>query len=101
VVNPAGVDGWLHGNFDLFFTQLKGMVLVVAYSFTVGWIIFKLIDFINPIRVSEDEEEAGLDETQHGEKYVQGTLIVKTDSSNAAAVAPSTPKSTASSLVEP
>lgn len=101
VVNPAGVDGWLHGNFDLFFTQLKGMVLVVVYSFTVGWIIFKLIDFINPIRVSEDEEEAGLDETQHGEKYVQGTLLVKTESSNATSVPTGIPKLAASSLVEP
>ena len=45
----------------------------------VGWLIFKFIDFINPLRVSEDEEDAGLDESQHGENYVQGTLLVKND----------------------
>lgn len=28
------------------------------------------------MRVSEEEEEEGLDATQHNEKYVQGTLLV-------------------------
>jgi Amt family ammonium transporter len=78
-VNAAGNDGWFFGNPALFLTQLKGMLIVVSYSFVVGWVIFKFINFINPIRVSEDEEEAGLDESQHGEKYVQGTLLVKND----------------------
>ncbi|MFZ4057468.1 MAG: ammonium transporter [Ferruginibacter sp.] len=78
-VNAAGNDGWFFGNPTLFLTQLKGMLIVVTYSFVVGWVIFKFINFINPIRVSEDEEEAGLDESQHGEKYVQGTLLVKND----------------------
>ncbi len=76
-VNSAGADGWFFGNFSLFLTQLKGMVIVAAYSFIVGFIIFKIINIINPIRVSEDEEDAGLDESQHGEHYTQGTLLVK------------------------
>jgi Amt family ammonium transporter len=29
-----------------------------------------------PLRVSSEEEELGLDETQHNEKYLQGTLLV-------------------------
>ena len=76
-VNSAGADGLFFGNFEFFFTQLKGMLLVSVYSFVVAWIIFNLINLVNPIRVTEDEEEAGLDETQHGENYVQGTLLVK------------------------
>jgi Amt family ammonium transporter len=31
---------------------------------------------INPLRVSSEEEELGLDESQHNEKYLQGTLLV-------------------------
>ena len=61
---------------DLFFTQFKGMIVVATYSFVVGWIIFKFINFINPLRVSEDEENEGLDVSQHGENYTQGTLLV-------------------------
>jgi len=75
-VNAAGNDGLFYGNFDFFFTQVKALLIVVAYSFTVSFLIFKFINFILPMRVSEAEEEAGLDESQHNEKYTQGTLIV-------------------------
>jgi Amt family ammonium transporter len=68
-VNGAGNDGWLYGNFDFFLTQLKAMVIVVAYSFVVSFVIFKFINFILPLRVSKEEEELGLDATQHDEKY--------------------------------
>jgi len=76
-VNSAGVDGLFFGNPILLFTQFKGMIIVASYSFLVGWLIFKFINIINPIRVSEDDEHAGLDESQHGEHYTQGTLLVK------------------------
>ena len=75
-VNGAGADGWFYGNPEFFFTQLKAMAIVVAYSFTVSFVIFKLINFFQPIRVSSEEEELGLDASQHNEKYVQGTLLV-------------------------
>jgi Amt family ammonium transporter len=75
-VNPAGVDGLFYGNPAFFFTQLKGVVIVAAYSFVVSFIIFKLINLIQPIRVTSEEEEEGLDASQHNEKYSQGTLIV-------------------------
>jgi Amt family ammonium transporter len=75
-VNAAGADGLFYGNPTFFFTQLKGAVIVIIFSFVVSFIIFKLINLVQPIRVSEEEEEEGLDATQHDEKYSQGTLIV-------------------------
>ena len=75
-VNSAGANGALYGNWAFFFTQLKGMLIVVAYSFTVSYGIFKLINLIQPIRVSSEEEALGLDATQHNENYIQGTLHV-------------------------
>jgi len=80
-VNPAGNDGLFYGNAAFFFTQLKAMLIAVTYSFVVSYLIFKFIDFILPLRVSEYEEDLGLDETQHNEKYVQGTLLVKSNGS--------------------
>jgi Amt family ammonium transporter len=68
-INPAGNDGLFYGNPAFFFTQLKAMLIVVVYSFTVSYGIFKLIAFILPLRVSLEEEELGLDATQHDEKY--------------------------------
>lgn len=75
-VNSAGPNGLFYGNAEFFFTQFKAMGIVVLYSFTVSYGIFKFINFIVPMRVSELEEELGLDETQHNEKYMQGHLLV-------------------------
>jgi len=75
-VNSAGNNGLFYGNPSFFFTQLKGLAIVVAYSFTVSYGIFKFINFILPLRVSKEEEEIGLDASQHDEKYLQGVLLV-------------------------
>jgi len=75
-VNPLGNDGLFYGNASFFFTQLKALAIVVGYSFVVSYGIFKFINFILPIRVSEAEEEIGLDASQHNEKYLQGTLLI-------------------------
>ncbi|AZI23839.1 MAG: ammonium transporter [Pedobacter agri] len=76
-VNSIGADGLLYGGTEFFFTQVKGAVIVIIFSFVVSFIIFKFINLIQPIRVSEEEEEMGLDESQHNEKYSQGTLLVE------------------------
>jgi Amt family ammonium transporter len=68
-VNSAGADGLFYGNAAFFFTQLKAMLIVVTYSFVVSFVIFKFINFVLPLRVSTEEEELGLDATQHDEKY--------------------------------
>ncbi len=73
-VNPAGNDGLFYGNPAFFLTQFKAMLIVVAYSFSVSFIIFKFIALLLPLRVSEEEEELGLDATQHDEKYGRNPL---------------------------
>jgi Amt family ammonium transporter len=75
-VNSAGADGLFYGGTEFFFTQVKGAIIVIIFSFVVSFIIFKLINVFQPIRVTAEEEEEGLDYTQHNEKYSQGTLIV-------------------------
>jgi len=75
-VNAAGADGLFYGNPDFFMTQLKGVMIVILFSFVMAYLVFKVINLIQPIRVSSEEEEAGLDASQHNEKYYQGTLVV-------------------------
>ena len=77
-VNINGADGLAYGNPSFFLTQAKAMACAVGYSFVVSYGIFKLVNFIVPLRVSEEEEEEGLDASQHDEKYTQGTLLVAT-----------------------
>ena len=78
-VNSAGADGLWYGNPGFFLIQLKAMLCAVGYSFVVSFIIFKFINLLVPIRVSEADELEGLDASQHDEKYLQGHLLVTTN----------------------
>jgi Amt family ammonium transporter len=69
VVNPLVLDGQ-------FLIQLKGMAFAASYSFIASFIIFKFINYLVPLRVSEADEEEGLDASQHNENYVQGTTLL-------------------------
>jgi len=77
LVNGAGNDGLFYGNVDFFIVQLKTLGIAVTYSFVVSFIIFKVINIIDPIRVSSEDEELGLDQSQHNEKYSQGSVMSK------------------------
>jgi Amt family ammonium transporter len=75
-VNAAGPNGLLYGDPAFFFTQFKALLIVVAYSFIVSFVIFKLVNLIEPIRVTKEEEEMGLDASQHDERYTSQRLTV-------------------------
>ena len=47
--------------------DLTGDVFVAAFSFGGSYALYKLTDLIIPLRVSPDQEELGLDLSQHGE----------------------------------
>ncbi len=66
-VNPAGADGLFFGNPKQFFVQLLAVVVTVGYSFVVSLVIYKVVDVIMKVRVSEKDETVGLDLAQHHE----------------------------------
>ena len=57
--------------------QLVGIGIGVALAVVGSFVILKVVDLVIGLRVSETEETAGLDVTQHGETaYVfEGDLI--------------------------
>jgi Amt family ammonium transporter len=63
--NAAGL---LYGNFKQPLIQIFAVVVSIIYSFVMTFIIAKVLDVVVGLRVSEDEEEEGLDSSQHGEK---------------------------------
>lgn len=67
-VNPAGADGLFFGNPAQFMTQLLAVGVTLAYSFVVTLVIYKVIDVVIGVRVSEEDENIGLDLTQHRER---------------------------------
>ncbi|MFZ4395773.1 MAG: ammonium transporter [Kiritimatiellia bacterium] len=62
-----GCDGLLYGNPAQFLLQVKAVLITIVYSAVVSFILFKLVDKLVGLRVSEHEERVGLDLTQHKE----------------------------------
>jgi len=46
--------------------QLIGIAACFAWAFISGLILFKIIDIVIGMRVSQEEEMAGLDYSEHG-----------------------------------
>ena len=60
--------GLLHGGgFHLLGVHTIGLLIVVSYSFGVSYLIYRFIRMILPLEVSVEDEQVGLDFTQHGE----------------------------------
>ncbi len=69
-INPAGADGvFLGGGFGLFGEQVLAVVATMVWSFAVTFGIVFVLGKVLPggIRVSEEDEETGLDLSQHSE----------------------------------
>jgi Amt family ammonium transporter len=66
-VNAAGANGLFFGNPKQLVSQGIGVSATIVYSVVVTWILLKLLDATMGLRVSPEEEEQGLDTTQHGE----------------------------------
>ncbi len=65
--------GLLSGNPSLLGYQLTSLAAALVYSFVVTFILLKLIDATIGLRVTAEEEEIGLDLSQHGERgYIMG-----------------------------
>jgi ammonium transporter, Amt family len=51
-----------------FMVQLKGALLVSIFAFVFAYIVFTILKAIMGVRVSEEEEDRGLDITEHGQE---------------------------------
>ena len=68
---PEFREGLIHGEWRLLWDQVIGIAAVGGYSFVVTYGILKVLDMTFGVRLSEDDEEVGLDVTQHGERAYQ------------------------------
>jgi Amt family ammonium transporter len=67
VINPAGADGLLFGNAALVGKQFVAVGATLVYSLAATTGILKVVDLAVGLRVTEEDEAAGLDLTQHAE----------------------------------
>lgn len=59
--------GLLTGNPHQLWVQLISVVAVYAFAAVMTFVILQVISLVIPLRVSEEEEEIGLDMSEHGE----------------------------------
>jgi ammonium transporter, Amt family len=67
IINAAGNDGLLFGNPRLLGIQAVAVAATLVYSMTVTFILLKILDRIMGLRVTDEDEVIGLDDTQHKE----------------------------------
>lgn len=68
LINPAGPEGLLYGNPVQLAIQGLGIAVAAALGFGGTMVIMKMIDATIGLKVKEDEEDIGLDITQHAER---------------------------------
>ncbi len=75
LINPAVVITWqrdgqlvsLAGGVGQFINQFKGVVFTMVFAGTATFVILKVVNALVGLRVSEEDENLGLDLAQHGE----------------------------------
>jgi Amt family ammonium transporter len=67
-VNSAGADGLFFGNPAQLGIQAVAVLTSYVFVFVGTLIILGLVNAITGLRVSQEEEQAGLDQSQHAEK---------------------------------
>ncbi len=92
-INPDGADGLFYGNPG----QMKAQIIAVIASWVLAFvgtvIILKVLDAIMGLRVSQDDEVAGLDLSQHSETaYAAGSGYGEVGSGHPAALGEARPR---------
>ena len=64
----GGTDGLFYGNPNQFLIQLMTVLVTIAYSFGITFLLTRVLDAVWGLAVTEQEEEIGLDISEHGER---------------------------------
>ncbi len=68
LINSGGPNGLFYGNPAQLGIQALAVVIVAAFSFVGSYVLLRLINLVMPLRVSPQDEDAGLDLSQMGEE---------------------------------
>ena len=66
-INPAGANGLFFGNPMQFLIQAAAAAVSIAFAFGMTYVLARILKATVGLRVSHDEEEVGLDISEHGE----------------------------------
>jgi Amt family ammonium transporter len=69
--------GLIYGGYAQFLIQVVAVILSIVWAFGISYIIFKLLDLTIGLRVSEEDEIAGLDIVEHGISAYPEFMVLK------------------------
>ena len=67
----SGSAGFGPSVFEQFMIQLQGVGVIVLWTLAFSWVALKITSLITPLRVDEQSENEGLDNTEHNEGAYQ------------------------------
>lgn len=60
--------GLLEGDYMFFLKEVGAVIIASTYAFIFTYLMLAIINFITPVKVSDTDQEQGLDYSLHGEK---------------------------------
>ena len=73
-------DGVLYGNPGQFVIQATAVLAAIVYSGVLSFVLLKLIGAVMPLRADADDQNVGLDLTEHGEEayvHADGSSVMR------------------------
>ncbi|MGE5839435.1 MAG: ammonium transporter [Deltaproteobacteria bacterium] len=67
-LNSAGSDGLFFGNAGQLGVQALSVLTTIVFAFVMTLLILKIVDWVAGIRVTDEDEEKGMDISMHDEK---------------------------------
>lgn len=65
----AAEVGLIYGQSATFWNHLIAIAIVAVFTLGMSYLLYTIVNAITPLRVREDQEERGLDASQHGELF--------------------------------
>ena len=62
--------GLIHGQIETLIFHLVAIIITIIFTMLMSYLIYKFVNIVIPLRVREDQEERGLDASQHGELFM-------------------------------
>ncbi len=75
LVNATGADGLINGGGTFFIHQCIAVVGACIYAFVFTYGMLAVINFITKVKVHEEDENAGLDASIHGEQAYDAGVV--------------------------
>jgi ammonium transporter, Amt family len=67
--------GLFYGETKTFLLHLAAFGIVGSFSFGGAWVLYKVVNLVMPLRVTQDQESVGLDLSQHGESVGEMAVL--------------------------